>query len=230
MITHKAILDRLYPSIVTWNTNWRAAIDEVTRHKLTAVSLFLTTAFDDERKEIFDTLLDSTVESIPHVHIRNDMREDELDFLVENFGTRAMTLHYQYLPEFVGSKHLKKIFVENNQEVDKIVDPSRLAEVGGACIDLSHYKEFSVHKLDIHKQTEDIVQRFHVGCNHISGVGPDDIQRHKISSTDELSYLAELPEYLFSDLLCLELQNTITEQLQYREYIADLLYETWTAQ
>ncbi len=226
-MTREAILKRIYPSVVRWNSDWQQMIKDVNKHNLKTISLFLTTSTYEERQEIFKLLQQSCIKKIPHIHIQDDMKEHELDFLVEHFGVKAMTLHYCYMPRFARSKHKGKIFIENNHNADVIRDPKKLAKVGGACIDVSHYHQFGKYEPEINAMSDEIVKKFKVGCNHVSGIDDNDMHVHTVTSVKQLQYLKNIPKKMFSQYICIELNNSISQQLKFREKIADILWKSW---
>lgn len=227
-MTKKEILDRIYPSVVTFMGDWQKMLADTQKLKLKKISLFLTGATPKERKEIFKKLLETNIQEIPHVHARHDMKEEEYDFLVEHYKTKAFTLHYQYLSNVKNSKHKKKIFVENNCGAHGVKNIKALSQVGGTCIDLSHLAEFKIHRQKEYQVAVDMVENYKVGCNHLSAVKKDGMSWHKVSNISELDYVAEIPKKYFSKYINLELANSIEEQLKFKKYIADKLYKTWT--
>jgi hypothetical protein len=203
--------------------DWRKMLADVNRLKLKEISVFLTGAIITERKKIYQTLDKSTVKFIPHVHARHDMAEWEFDYFIKNFGTKAFTLHFQYLKYLKNSKHLEKIFIENNIASHKIKNLKPLKKVGGLCIDLSHYIELKHHNQELHDMTVAARKLYKVGCNHLSAVLPNKRSVHKVSKLSDLDYVADIPQKYFSKYICLELMDSIPEQLKFKQYIAKTL-------
>ena len=90
------ILPKIYPSVVTCGSDWRKMVKDVERFKLSQISLFLTTVGIRERQRIYQALKNTSVKEIPHVHIRHDMVETELDFLASFYSSKVFTIHFQY--------------------------------------------------------------------------------------------------------------------------------------
>lgn len=226
-MTKAQIKKRIYPSVVTFMGDWRTMIADVRRLELTDISLFLTGIGYRERRELYKLLDVTDVRRIPHVHARHDMREAEYDWLVERFGTKAFTLHFQHIKSVIKSKHRKKIFIENNDKKHRIRNVAEVAKVGGVCIDLSHYEEFQRRSPKLHETTVEAVKRYKIGCNHLSAVQPSGKSWHYAKSASELDYVATIPKKYFSRYINIELANSIPEQLRFREYIANLLFKVW---
>ena len=91
-MTEAEILKRIYPSVVTFLGNWQKMIKDVSRFKLKEISLFLTCATYLERKKIYQALEDTSVEKIPHVHARHDMR-DRVSFAT-NLSAKDLKARY----------------------------------------------------------------------------------------------------------------------------------------
>ena len=227
-MTESEILKRIFVSVTTYEGDWQKQVGEVKKLKLTEIGLFLTDAQKLERKKIYKALEQTSVKYIPHVHIRHDMSEAELDYLVNNYKSKVFTIHYQYIDSFKNSKYKKQIFVENNWRHSRIKRISRLLKVGGACIDLSHYEQFRLTDPKYLKMSQTAAKNFKVGCNHLSAVLKNGESWHKAKNFDELRYVADIPKKYFSKYICLELTNPISEQLKYKKQIAKLLAKTWT--
>ncbi len=222
-MTEAQILERIYPSVVTFLGNWRQMIKDVKRLKLTTISLFLTGVAINDRKKIYQLLEATSVKTIPHIHARHDMKEWELDYLASRFKTKVITIHYQHLKNLKNSKHLKKFFIENNDHKSRIRNFNTLKKCGGVCIDLSHfqyYKNIGSKQYEISRQ---LVAGFKVGCNHLSAILPNGFSHHYAANAAQLDYVAKIPRKYFSRYINIELANSIPEQLKFKKYVAKLL-------
>ncbi|OGY45911.1 MAG: hypothetical protein A3J65_02045 [Candidatus Buchananbacteria bacterium RIFCSPHIGHO2_02_FULL_45_11b] len=226
-MTEIEILKRIYPSAVTFAGDWQKQMAEVKNLKLKEISLFLTCANFSERQEIYQALKKTSVKSLPHVHLRHDMKEPELDFLVKNYKTKAFTLHYQCFNLLKNSKHKKKIFIEINDGRQGIKDVNLLKKVGGVCLDLSHLEQFRWHNPKYHKKAILAADKFKIGCNHLSAVRPGGKSRHLAGKISELDYVKNIPRKYFSQYINLELGNSIKQQLKFKKYVAKLLFRAW---
>ena len=226
-MTEKEILNRIYPSVVTFMGDYKTMIADVKRLKLEKISLFLTGVGYKDRQNIYQLLQETSLKQISHVHARHDMKEKEYDFLVKVFKTKAFTLHYQYIKNVAKSQHKKKIFIENNWGTNAIKDPRKLKTLGGACLDLSHIVHQKKFYSDVYPITMEIAKNFKIGCNHVSAVLPDGKSWHYAKKNSEFDYLKTLPKKYFSRYINLEVGNPIPEQLRFKKYIAKILYKTW---
>jgi len=230
-MTEAQILKRIYPSIVTFGGDWRKMLKEVSDLKLTEISLFLTCANKTERQEIYKALKKTKVKKIPHIHARHDMTQDEFDYLVKTYNTKAFTVHYQYYLKYLkGFKHQDKFFIENNGYGADIKNLSVLKQVGGVCIDLSHLEHHRRHIYQHKKKYETAVKAastYKVGCNHLSAVLPNGLSHHKVKNFSELEYVKNIPKHFFSPYINLELGNSIKQQLIFKKKLAKLLVKSW---
>jgi len=226
-MNQKEILKRIYPSVVTFAGDWQKMIKDVSRLKLKEISLFLTCAGIRERQQIYKALESSTVKQIPHVHLRHDMKEEEINYLASRYKARVFTVHFQHFEHFKKSKYRNQIFIESNDGQARIKNLSRLKQAGGICIDLSHMEQFRRLTPDYYRINDAITKKIKVGCNHLSAVKPNGQSRHYAKNTAELNYVATLPQYFFSDYINIELANSIARQLKFKKYLAKLLAKQW---
>ncbi|MFA6410180.1 MAG: hypothetical protein WCW26_01235 [Candidatus Buchananbacteria bacterium] len=203
-------------------------VKEVGEYKLKEISLFVTAANYTERKKIYQALEKTSVQKIPHVHIRHDMREAEMDYLVSRFQSKVFTAHAQYfLKYFKNSKYRKNIFIENNNGQSTIKNISDLKLAGGCCIDLAHFEQFRFKSKKYYELTKEIAKIYPIGCNHLSAVLPDGQSWHRVKQISDLNYLKNIPQQYFSKYINLELANPIKEQLEFKKYIAKILTKQW---
>ncbi|MEM4244647.1 MAG: hypothetical protein QW404_00535 [Candidatus Nanoarchaeia archaeon] len=221
----KGFSEKILVGLTGKKDDWKSKLREINKYKIKKISLFLERFKPHERKQIYKALLKSEVKSIPLTHLRNDMKKEEIDFLVKNFGTTHITIHensFKYFKKWNG--HLKKFYLEMNADnhVPKMVD---LKRIGGFCIDFSHFK---IQEERFTKEFEYILKRKNVkryfGCNHLNGYSYEkNCDLHTIKSLDDFNYLISLPKFLFSDLIGLETDNSIKEQLKFKKHVARIL-------
>ena len=226
-MTEREILKIIYPSVVTWDTDWRQSVQEVRDLNLEEISLFLTGVKFDERQEVYAALKKTAVKKIPHVHLRNDMKEAEIEYVVKNFNSAAFTLHYALIDDFVDSKYRQNIFIKNNTEGHGIKNYDRLKNFGGLCIDLSHLVYSEKIEPENYARTIQEVDNYRVGCNHISDQISDKMNIHYVHNLSDLDYLKNIPKKCFSQYLCFEVGNPIKEQLEFKKYVAKILATVW---
>ena len=160
------------------------------------------------------------------------MDVDELDYLVENFGTKIFNLHTEreYPIEYDLSKYKKKICIEN---VFFGLSEEEVKDFGGVCLDVSHLEEDRLSRPDKYKQNIEIIERNFIGCSHISAIAKEAEwdeeagfprhDKHFLSDLSELDYLKKYPLSYFSDCIAVELENTLEEQLKVKEEIIKIL-------
>ncbi|MCD6550303.1 hypothetical protein J7K24_02040, partial [bacterium] len=193
--------------------HWKNKLKEIERFKISKIGLFLERFERGQRKEIYKALLASKIKEIPLVHIRNDMSRDELVFLVRNFGSRYLTIHedsFDVMQKWRG--FFKRLYLEMNTDnfVSRKVDVSR---IGGFCVDLAHFK------VEATKWSEEFVYIFerravsrYFACNHLSGYSFErNTDLHFPKKLKDFEYLKTLPEFIFGDVIGLEVDNSISQ-------------------
>lgn len=205
--------------------DWKNKLKEIDKFKITKVSLFLERFSRKQREKIYQALLDSRIKEIPLVHIRNDMKKEELAFLSKNFGSSYFTIHedgFKIMKKWRG--FYKDLYLEMN--TDSFISQSvRVERIGGFCVDLSHFK---IEAAKWSKEFEYIFKRrktlHYFDCNHLNGYSPEkNTDLHRVKSLKDFDYLKTLPEFLFGDVIALEVDNSIAEQLKFKKYLSELL-------
>lgn len=205
--------------------DWRNKLREIEKLEISKVSLFLERFSKKQRKKLYQALLELKIKQTPLVHIRHDMEKEELEFLSENFQALYFTIHeddFKVLEKWKG--FYKHLFLEMNFDnfVQRAVDISR---IGGFCIDLAHFK---VGATKYSQEFKYVLKRRNVSryfaCNHLSGYCPEkNTDLHTVKSLKDFDYLRTLPKFLFSNVLAIEVDNSITEQLKFKKYLSKLL-------
>jgi len=223
---------KIFPTITTISKGlWRNKIEEVKKLKLKEVFLFLTALNKKERKQLYELLEKTEVEKIPFVHIRSDMEVSELDYLVENYQTKAFNLHTEKQYPFIYDygKYKNIIYIENT--VAFPLDEEEIKDFAGICLDLSHLENVRLLDIKSYKHNIKILNKYPIGCNHISAVRKQSFFEknkikyncHYLQDLSELDYLKKYPANYFSDFMAIELENSIEEQLKVKDYIINLL-------
>jgi hypothetical protein len=222
----------------TPDANWRGKIEEIKKLDLREAALFLTGINRAERKELYALLEDTPMENIWHVHLRNDMEIDELEYLVEKFHVKAFNIHPKssnYPFEHDYSKFASMIYIEN---VGLLPIPEELEKVGGICVDFSHWHD---KILQGDKQymagMETLIENFKIGCSHLSAITsvfqgyqdisfPDVIYEtysdHMSKKLTDFDYVKDYVEYL-PELVSLELENSFAEQWEVKKYVEKII-------
>lgn len=223
---------KLLPTITTTSgSDWRVKIKEIQELGIKEIALFFTCLNKNERKELFQLLKKTSVESIPLVHIRNDMTLQELDFLVKNYDTQVFNTHSQFEFPIIYNylKYKKNIFIEN---VYHPLDEKEIKNFGGICLDFSHLENDRILNKKKFEHDLKIIEKFPIGANHISVMKKfthideaDEVRYddHYLEDYSELDYLKKYPAKYFSPFIAIELRDSIKEQLLAKDYIINLL-------
>jgi len=79
--------------VTTSGSRWEEKIKEINNLGIKEVALFLTCADNEERKEIYSSLLQSKIKSIPFVHLRSDMKLSEIEYFIKKYNTQIFNTH-----------------------------------------------------------------------------------------------------------------------------------------
>ncbi len=200
------------------------------------IALFPTLLVADERKALYKELETIAGLRIPHVHIRSDFVEAELDYLAGRFGTAVFNIHPRSSTHPFGplpARFASRIFVEN---VDVPAEDAELAgggvsAPGGICPDFSHLENNRLHGRTAYVETVmSQLGRFTVGCCHVSAVRvgvpnawAGEWDHHEYKSLEDLSYLSAYRNYLPGAWLSLELENGFARQMEAKAWLESLL-------
>ncbi|MCX6764207.1 MAG: hypothetical protein NTU58_00655 [Candidatus Nealsonbacteria bacterium] len=225
-MSKKDFSKRILVGVTGYRENhWRSKLKEIDKFKITKVSLFLEQFRETQRKKIYQILLNSKIKEIPLVHIRNDMKKEELIFLSKNFGSSYFTIHessFKFLEEWKG--FYKNLYLEMNKD-NFVSSYIKVGRLGGFCIDLVHFK---IEATKWSKEFDYILKRrkteHYFDCNHLNGYSPkENKDLHTIRNLKDFNYLKTLPAFVFGDVIALETYNSITEQLKFKKYLSKLL-------
>lgn len=205
--------------------DWEDKLRDIDKFRISKIALFLECFELSQRRKIYKALLKSTVKEIPLVHIKNDMKKGELDFLAKNFKSRYFTIHensFEFLDKWQGFH--KRLFLEMNKD-NFIAQSVKVNKIGGFCIDLAHFKAASYDHTNEFKY---IIRRRRVhhyfACNHLNGYNPEkNSDMHTVKSLKDFDYLKTLPKFLFGKAIGLETKNSISEQLKFKKYLTKML-------
>jgi hypothetical protein len=220
--------ENLLVSITTTKgSDWREKFRETSELGITECALFPTTLAKTERKEFFSLLEKSAIKRCPFVHLRSDMKGKEIEYLIEKFGTKVFNTHcnaeYPHVNDW--SKYSKLIYIEN---IYHEFDPLEMKNWAGICLDLSHLENDRKLNPERFKSVCRSLKNYPVGCNHISGIvqnlrvnsdGEKRYDTHHFSSLADFDYLKNIPRDFFSQYCALEVDNTLAQQLEAKEYI-----------
>ncbi len=196
-----------------------------------AIALFPTVLGRTERSELYNELASVPGLRIPHVHLRSDCNEEEMQFLVTTFATERFNIHpaadvHAFGPVPPGFRDL--VFVENVQEAP---DDAELEVLGGICPDYAHLE--SARRLGRHEYVATVERQFreyHVGCCHVSAVRAGDPNpwnggedHHHFTSLADFDYMEAYADVLPQRWISLELENPLGEQMEAAKYLEHTL-------
>jgi len=225
------ILPTITTITATAGADWRAKIEEVNELGLKEIFVFPTSLNKKDRIELYHMLDHSKVESIPFVHLKNDMELEEVEYFVKKYSTKVFNIHMQIENplEHDLSKYKNIIYIEN---VYHILDEEELKNFAGICLDVSHLENDRLLNPEIYQRNVEIIKKYPIGCNHISALKKDihndekEIVRydsHYLQDLSELDYLKRYPRHYFSSFIAIELENSIKEQLKIKTYLEKLI-------
>lgn len=218
---------KIYPSITGFeNIEWQKKLEEINQLKLKEVCVFISAFDKKERNHLYKFLKESTIEKVPFVHLRHDTDKTDMEFFVKNFKTQYFNIHeahFELLDNWKG--YWDRLYLEPdfNDQIDKNV---KVRQIGGFCIDLSHFKSA------IARGSEEVAYVFkrrgkiNFACNHCNGFDPVNMtDKHIVTDLKDFDYLITLPKYVFGNIIALEVNNPIKDQLKFKEYLDKMLGE-----
>jgi hypothetical protein len=226
MAKEEEISERILVSITgTKDRHWQNKIKEINKFNIERVALFLERFNEKQIQEIYEALLSSKIKEIPLVHIKDETKKEELDFLSKRFNSNYFTIHesgFDYLKNWECFYQNLYLELDTNNFISQLVEVDK---IGGFCIDLSHFK-VQLNKWS--KEFDYILERrksaHYFDCNHLNGYDPqnnDDL--HTIRNLKDFDYLKTLPKFLYGDVVALEVENSISEQLEFKKYLSEFL-------
>jgi len=214
-------------------------IKELNKLKITEIALFPTAIALAERKILYESLKNSPVQRIPHVHLRDDMEEWELEYLIDKYQTKAFNIHADERGlKFLNAngKYKKIIYLENQGQIDSIFIDN-LPKCGGICLDATHWEDQGVIQNNIgYEKFAALLKNNKIGCSHISAIKTEPIisknyvtskkmicySNHYLDDLSQLDYVKKYTAYL-PNLISIELENTFAEQLKVKKYFENLI-------
>ncbi|HPD19877.1 MAG TPA: hypothetical protein PLV95_01410 [Candidatus Pacearchaeota archaeon] len=223
----------ILPTITTtFKANWKGKIKEAEMFELKEIALFLTCLDKNERREAYNLLSKTNIKSIPFVHLRHDMGVEELEFLIKEYNTQVFCVHssqeYPIPGEWINLSSI--IAVENT--LTTWLEEKEIKRFGGICLDFAHLENDRITNLEKFNHDFSLLGKFPVRCNHISAIKENFIieedekiryDSHSFSDLSNFDYLKKYSLELFSDFCALELENSIRDQLQVKDYILKIL-------
>ncbi|MFH1582549.1 MAG: hypothetical protein ABIA08_02230 [bacterium] len=204
--------------------DWANKLEEINELKIKKVAVFLERFDKKERDNFYRLLGKSCIKEIPFVHLRHDVGKKEMDFFVKKYKTKYFNIHedhFKILDKWKG--YWDKIYLEMNYD-SKIDKDVKVRRIGGFCIDLSHFKASIARGTEEAYYTYLRKNKIKFTCNHLNGYNSIERKdKHIITSLKDFDYLTSLPKYVFGELISIEIDNSIKEQISFKEYLIKLL-------
>lgn len=224
----------LFGLTTTAKSDWRDKIKEIKDMEIKEVAILPTMLNAVQRREMYTLLEQTPLESIPYCHLRDDFLEQEVEYLIEKYKTKIFSIHADstgYALHNKLAKYSPMITVENPSmfKPDSQFDKENFAnhQVIGICLDLAHYQTVAdFDKKDL-KKLDDMLASFPIMLNHISPYHVNPMAKllnkpemgHFAEKLSDFDYLKALPAGYFSNLLIMELENSLVEQQEIKKYL-----------
>lgn len=200
-------------------------ISEIKKFKITQIAYFPTCLTRIERDNFAKELESIPNLEIPHIHLRSDMGDEEIEYYISKFKTKIFNIHPRN-SKFgifkIGDKYKKKVYVENS---GGIPTNNELQEYGGVCIDFAHWETGKKYLPELYKNFQTLIQTHTIGCCHISAIRDENeghLDQHFLKNIQDMDYILKYIRY-FPEFASLELENSISEQLEIKKYIEQSL-------
>lgn len=217
-------------------SGWKNKVKEIDELNIEEISLFPTNLKKEQREDLYGFLEKTNLNKIPHVHLRHDMEQWELDFLIKRYKTEVFNIH-PVLDATVNSSILKKysevIFIENLHFLPTV---GELETSGGLCLDVSHWEDAVLNgDREYDKNIRDFLASYRIGCSHISAmrvephidINPKYPNRmeyadHRYNDMEEFDYIKKYIKFL-PRIISIELEDSFFRQLKVLEYLKSII-------
>ena len=206
------------------NIDWQSKLKEVNRLGIKEAAVFLERFNKQERDNLRRFLLESSIKRVPLVHLRSDTGKDEIQFFIDNFQTKYFNIHedhFNLLNQWEGYWDKLYLEMDYNSEIGKNV---KVRKIGGFCVDLAHFKSAIARGSEEAYYIFMGKNKIKFASNHLGGYSPETkSDLHVITSLKDFDYLTTLPKWVFGDTIAIEVDNSIGEQIKFREYLIKIL-------
>lgn len=219
-------------------SDWKGKIAEIEKFGLKEIALFPTWLKIDERKELYEMLEKTSLEKIPHIHLRDDTEEWEFEYYEKRWKSFLFNIHINEETEKLihYPKYKDKIFIETTDHIDDFFVES-LDHCGGLCLDISHWEDKTYNSnFQGYEKIPELIRKYGVGCSHISVMSERIYefvhyitgQRipyssfHYLENMSQLDYVKKYVGYL-PEYVSIELENSFEEQLKAKEYLEKII-------
>ena len=215
---------------------WREKVNRISELGIEEAALFPTMLDGEQRKKLYAALEKSSIKRLPHVHLRSDMEEWEIDLFIKKYDTQVFNIHplhssHPFPDGFL--KHRSKIFIEN---LLVIPDEAELQKYAGICVDFGHWEgSVRLGNADYDDRMRQLIKGFPIGCCHIPAVKKKverdaefpkrfTFDQHFMDELSDLDYMKKYKDFL-PQYISIELENSIDEQLEAKKYLEKIINE-----
>ena len=206
------------------NIDWQLKLKEINQLKIDKAAVFLSRFEKKERDNFYRFLLKSSIKNIPLVHLREDVSREEIQFFVERFKTDHFNIHEEHfnlLDQWQGFWDKLYLEMDYDSEISKDV---KVRKIAGFCVDLPHFKAAIARGTAEAAYAFFRKNRIRFACNHLGGYSEKKRgDMHTIKSLRNFDYLTTLPKYVFGKIIALEAENSIKEQIVFKNHISKIL-------
>jgi len=214
------------------NKDWQQKLKDINRLGIKEAAVFLERFDKKERDNLYPFLIKSAIKKVPLVHIRTDNTKEEIKFFIEKYQTQHFNIHedhFKLLDNWKG--YWKNLYLEMNYD-DQIAKDVKVKKIGGFCIDLAHFKSAIARGDEEATYAYSNKNKIKFACNHLNGFSSEPIINfygkrghdvHRIRSLKDFDYLTNLPKFVFGKIIALEMENSIPEQLKFKDYLVKVL-------
>ncbi|MDD4289896.1 MAG: hypothetical protein PHH83_01310 [Patescibacteria group bacterium] len=221
-------------SVVTTDKNYFKKIEELKKLKVKELALFFTLfGKKSVRSKIYQALIEAKIKNVPFVHLRDDIKLEEIEYLIKNFKTKLFNSHpkcdYGIKDKRVLKKYKDVIYLENTNQFHM---KNEIHDYAGICLDVAHLENARKFNKKSYERVCEILKDYKCGVWHVSAIRKkiyrcpyskvlryDD---HKFHSLREFDYLKKYRKHL-SKYIVFEVENSIEDQLRAKKYLEKIL-------
>jgi sugar phosphate isomerase/epimerase len=221
----------------TLGSDWREKIKEIDELGLREIALFPTFLEIEERRQLYKLLEKTKLERIPHIHLRDDVQEWELDNNVNRFYSSVFNIHInKFTTKLLETKYKTDIYIETTDDINDFFIEN-INKCGGICLDAAHCEDRGSRKyLSGYEKIPELLEKYKIGCAHISAIkDKPTVWKHYITGKEipywsshwlenlsELDYVKKYVKYL-PEYVSIELENPFKKQLEVRAYLENII-------
>ena len=206
------------------NIDWQSKLEEINQLKIIEAAVFLESFNRKERDHLYKFLLKSSIKKVPFVHLRDDTDQKDIEFFIKNYQTQYFNIHEEHfdiLDRWQGYWDKLYLEMDYNSQIDKDI---KVRQIGGFCIDLSHFKAAIAQGTEEANYIFQRKDKIKFVCNHLNGYDPvKKCDKHTVTNLKDFDYLTTLPKFVFGQIIALEMNNSIKEQIKFKEHLTKLL-------